>query len=134
MKDSEPVGGLESVGNLDSDRKHQLQAGRAAGDELIERLARHVLHDNEALVAVFAHFIDGADVGMLNGRGETGLTQDRGAQLLGGKQAGAQNLQDYRALEQGVVGQVDYAGAPGSQAALNLVMFDHLSLHGCLQV
>jgi hypothetical protein len=83
VEDAQRVRGLQSVGNLDSDRKQQLQAGRPARNQLVQRLAGHVLHHDVALVAGLAHFVDGADVGMLDGRGQPRLAQHRRAQLHG---------------------------------------------------
>ena len=77
MKDAQRMRGLQSVRNLDAHREHQLQSRRPARDELVERLARHVLHDDVAFVAALAHFIDGADIGMLDGRGQPRLAQHR---------------------------------------------------------
>ncbi len=51
------------------------------------------------------------------------------AQLLGRHQAGAQDLQHHRALQQRVVGQVDHAAASGAQPADDFVMFNRLALH-----
>ncbi len=87
---------LQTVGNLNAHREHQLRVGRAAGNQLVERLAGDVLHDDEALVAGFAHFVDAADVGVLDGRGQPRLAEHGGAHLLSREQAGAQNLEDHR--------------------------------------
>jgi len=92
MEDAEGVSGLKAVGNLDSDREHELQAGRPTGDEPVERLPGDVLHDDVALIAAFADFVDGADVGVLDGGGEPGFAQYGGTELLCGEDAGAQDL------------------------------------------
>ena len=123
----------KTVGNLNADREHQLQAGRPARDERIERLAGHVLHGDVALVAAFAHFVDAAHIGMLDGRGQARLAQDRGAHLLDGEQPRAQNLEHHGPLQLRVVGQVDYPAASGAQAADNFVMFNCFSRHGFIK-
>ena len=123
----------KTVGNLDADREHQLQAGRPARDELVERLAGHILHGDVAFVAAFAHFVDAAHIGMLDGRGQPRLAQHSGAHLLDGEQAGAQNLEHHGPLQQRVVGQVDHAAASGAQAAENFVMFNRFARHGSIK-
>ena len=139
VEDAQGMGRLQAVGNLYSDRQHQLQAGRSAADQPVQRLAGHVLHDDVAFVGAFAHLVDGADVGVLDGGGETGLAQDSGPHLFGREQAGAENLEHDGALQQHVVGQIDHAAAARAQLAENLVMFDGSSLHllqvyrGCRQ-
>ena len=50
MEDAEPVRGGEAVGDLDAGGERELQAGRALGDHLVERLAGDVLHDDVGLV------------------------------------------------------------------------------------
>ena len=92
MEDAQRVGGVEAVGDLDADGEDQLEAGRPASDELVKRLARNVLHDDEALVTTFADFVNGADIGVFNGRGEARFAQNSRAQLLGREQAGAENF------------------------------------------
>ncbi len=70
---------------------------------------------------------------MFDGRSETRLTQNGGAQLLRREQAGAQNLEHHRALQQRVVGQVHHAAAAGAEAANDLVVLDGLSFHRCFK-
>ena len=129
MKDAQRMRRLQAVRNLDAHRKHQLQAGRPALDQLVQRLARHVLHHDESLIAVFAHLIDSANIRMLDRRSQPCLAQHSRAQLFGREQPGAQNLQHHRTLQQRVVGQENYAASAGAQLALNLVMLDRSSLH-----
>jgi hypothetical protein len=102
-----------------------------AGDQLVEGLAGHVLHSDESLVAAFAHFVDAADVGMLDGRGQARLTQNGGAHLLGGKLPGAENLEHHGALQLRIVGKVNHTAAASAQATLNLVVSNCLALHHC---
>ena len=99
VKDAQRVRGLQAVGNLDADRKQQLQTRRPALDQLIQRLAGHKLHGDVGLVAALADFVDGAHIGMLDGRRQPRLAQHRRAHLLGGEYAGVQHLQDYRPLQ-----------------------------------
>jgi hypothetical protein len=129
MEDAEGMGGLESVGDLDSNGEDKLGSCRSAGDELIEGLARHGLHDDVSLVAGFAHFVNGADVGVLDGGGEASLAENSGTELLGGEQSGAQDLENDRALEKRVVGKVHHSTAAGAEAAHDLVVLDGFALH-----
>ncbi len=129
MEDAEGVGGGEAVGDLDADREHELQGGGTAGDELVEGLARHVLHDDEGFFALFADFVDGADVGVLDGGGEAGFAQDGGAHLVEGEGALLEDFEHDGTHELGVVGEVDDAGAAGAELALQLVVGDG-AFHG----
>ena len=129
MEDAERVGGGESVGDLDADGQDELEAGWPFGDELVKRLAGDVLHDDEGFFAFFADLIDGANVGVLDGRGHAGFTQNRGAHLLEGEGAALKDFKDDGAHELGVVGKVDDAGAAGAELAVQLVVGDG-ALHG----
>ena len=77
MEDAEGVGGGEAVGDLDADGEDELQAGWAFGDELVEGLAGDVLHDDEGFFAFFADFVDGADVGVVDGGGHARFAKRR---------------------------------------------------------
>ena len=58
------------------DRRHAAEnAGeRAAQEAGPQRLALHVLHDDEGLGVVFEHFVDGADEGVGQRGGGAGLS------------------------------------------------------------
>ena len=101
--------------------------------ELIERLARHILHDDVAFVASLAHLVDGADIGMLNRRGETRFAQHRRAHLLRREQTGTQNLEYHGTLQQRVVRKIHNTAAACAEPANNLVVLDGLAFHRCFQ-
>ena len=135
MEDAEGVGGGEAVGDLDAGGEDELEAGGAFGDELVERLAGDVLHDDVGFFGVagfgggFADVVDGADVGVVDGGGEAGFAELGGAHLLDGEVAALEELEHDGALEEGVVGEVDDAAAAGADLADELVLLDHASLH-----
>ena len=135
MEDAEGVGGGEAVGGLGSGGEDELEAGGAFGDELVEGFAGDVLHDDVGFFAVavfgggFADVVDGADVGVVDGGGETGFTELRGAHLLDGEVAALEELEDDGALEEGVVGEVYDSAAAGADLADELVLLDLASLH-----
>ena len=127
VKDAQRVRGLETVGDLNADRQHKLNAGRAALDEKVQGLPRHKLHDDVGFFAGFAYLVDGADVRVLDCGSQARLAQDRGAHLGQGKQAAAQDLEHHGPGEQSVVGQIHYSAAACAQAAEYLVVLDHAS-------
>ena len=119
-----------------------LEAGGALGDELVEALAGDVLHDDVGFMICialgtacaafgggFADFVDGADVGVVDGGGEAGFAELGDAHLLGGEVAALEEFEDDGALEEGVVGKVDDAAAAGADLADELVLLDLASLH-----
>ena len=68
------MGRIGCVGNLDSQVQYLLKRQRLAGNELLQRLAVEKLHGTEGLAAVFADFIDGANIWMAQGGSSTRLT------------------------------------------------------------
>jgi hypothetical protein len=75
VEDAQVVGCREAVRGLDAGGEDELEAGWTFGDELVERLAGDVLHDDVGFFAVaaffggYAYVVDGADVGVVDGGG-----------------------------------------------------------------
>ena len=69
MNDAAGVRSVERVGNLDAERQERVELHRAAGDQVLERRTVEELHDEEGASPVFIDVVDGADVGMIQGRG-----------------------------------------------------------------
>jgi hypothetical protein len=53
--------------NLDSQVQHLLQRQRLAGNAVLQRLPIEKLQRNERLIVVFSDFMDGANIGMVQG-------------------------------------------------------------------
>ena len=54
-----------------------VSSSTAAGDEMLQRHAVEELHGDEGLLAIlFADFMDGADVGMIQRRGGSGFAPE----------------------------------------------------------
>ena len=81
MHDAFGVGGVESVGNLDSQEQHGFDFERPATDLVFERFALEELHDDEGLAVVIANFVDGADVGMIQRRSGLRFPLETGERL-----------------------------------------------------
>ena len=112
MEDAELVRGGEAVGDLDAGGEHKLQAGRPLGDYLVQRLAGDVLHDDvgfglfllaagatAGLRGSLAYIVDRCDVRVIDGRGQTGLAELRGAHLLQRQRAALEQLDDDGPLQ-----------------------------------
>ena len=71
MYDAVAMSRRQAVGDLNrvADRLFELQAT----DELPQRLARHVLHDDERHTLFFSNVVDGDDVRVVEGGGGSGL-------------------------------------------------------------
>jgi hypothetical protein len=69
MDDACGVGGVEAVGNLDAPVEEGFDVERAAGDIVFQRLAVEKFHGDEVAAFEFVNFVDGADVGVIEGGG-----------------------------------------------------------------
>ena len=73
MHDAVAVGGIQGIGDLNGQIEQFIQRQWMAREVLIERLALHQLHSDEVLAFGLADLVNGADVGMVEGRGGAGF-------------------------------------------------------------
>src|SRR5271157_3752165 len=69
VHDAFAVRHVERIADLDTDIDDLVQRKRVPVDLLVQALAFQQLHGDEALAVAFLDSIDGADVGMVQGRG-----------------------------------------------------------------
>jgi hypothetical protein len=65
---------VERVRNLNPQLQHLLKRQRLARNAVLERGAFHEFHRNKGLAVVFADFVDGANVGMIQSGSSLPLT------------------------------------------------------------
>ncbi len=94
-----------------------------------ERLAFHQFHSDVGLAFGLAHFVNGADVGVVEGSGGARLAQQPRASLLVAKAAGRKHLQGHVPLELFVVRFINDAHAALSQFLVDAVMPECLPNH-----
>ena len=131
MKDPQGMGGLQTVRNLNADREHELDIRRTARDQRIQRLPGNELHDDVGFFAGLTHFVDGADVGVLDRRCQPRLAQHGGSHLPLRQQTAAQDFEHHGPRQQRVVGEIHNTASACAKAAKYLVVLDHSSLHRC---
>jgi len=73
MNDALGVSGFESVGNFDGVIQNLAGKQRLFVDEMFESVAIEKLHGDEGTALVFANFIDGANVGVIEGGSGVGF-------------------------------------------------------------
>jgi hypothetical protein len=137
MEDAHVVGGGEAVGDLHAAGEDELGVGGAFGDDLVEGLARDVLHDDVGFGVAFtwvglADFVDGADVRVVDGGGKASFSKLGGAHLLGGLGTALEELENDGALEESVVREVHDTAAAGADLAEELVLPDDAASHGVI--
>ena len=81
MDDAGFVCGIEGVGDFDGEREDGVEIERALGDAMLQRLAIEKFHGDEGLAVLVVNFVDGADVGMVQGGGGFGFALEAGEGL-----------------------------------------------------
>jgi hypothetical protein len=130
MDDPFGVGGIEPVGDLDGQVEDFISAQRLSPDAMFERVALQELHGDEAPPFVLVDVIDGADVGMVQGRSRLGFTLESLQRVAVSRQLFGQELQGNGAPEAGVLGLVDHTHAAPAELLQDPVVRHGLPDHG----
>src|SRR5208283_2779525 len=124
MNDAFGVGGIERVGNLNALGKYLIDFQRTAGNAVLQRHTVEEFHGDEGMTVVFADFVDGADVGVVQRRSGAGLATETLQRLrLVGHFVG-QKLEGDEAAELGVFGLVNDAHAASAEPFEDAVVGD----------
>src|ERR1700689_66600 len=88
------------------------------------------LHSNEGPALVLADVIDGADIGMIEGRGRLGFATKASQGKLVAQAFAGKELQGDRAMKANIFRLVHYAHSTTTQLLDNAVVRDGLADHG----
>ena len=130
MDDSFGVGGIERVRNLDGQRQNLFDLHRWPCDPMLQRHAIQKLHGDEGLAVLFANFVDGADVGMVQGRSRLRLALKPGQRLGIFGHVIRQELQGDKAVQGYILGLVNHAHPAAAEFLDDAVVRDGLADHG----
>ncbi len=127
MNDALGVRGVEAVGDVDGEGEEAFEVHGAAGDGVLEGLALEVLHRDEGLAVGVADFVDGADVGVVEGGGGFGFAAETFEGLgIAGERFG-EEFQSDETVEERVLGFVDDAHSAATESFDDAEMRDGLS-------
>ena len=127
VDDTFGVRGVESVGNFDGKCKERVEFHGAAGNAMLERGALQKFHGDEGLAVFLADIVDGADVGVIEGRGGLGFPFKTGEGLgIFGNFVG-EEFQGDKATKACVFGFVDNAHASAAEFLQDAVMREGLA-------
>ena len=130
MDDAACVRGVEAVRDLDAELEDTVERQRSARDLVLQRPAIEQFHDDEPLGSVLADVVDGADVGMVERRGDAGLALKPIQRFRIAREIGRQELQRDLAAQAHVFGTIDHAHAAGAEPLENLVVANNGPNHG----
>jgi hypothetical protein len=130
VHDSRSMRVIQSVGYLDAVAQHLLGRKPAPGNHLTECAARDVLHRDEVLPLGLADFVDGADVGVVDGGGRARLLQQLVPRLGIVGESPTEELDGDRPLQLSVEGAIDLTHAAGTDLLDDRVVSERLADHG----
>ena len=76
VDDSLAVGGFESVGNFDRQGEQAIEFHGLGLNQVLQGFAAEAFHHDEEMSVVLADFVDGADVGVVQGRCGAGFAAE----------------------------------------------------------
>ena len=129
MDDAFGVGGIESFGHVNADREQRLHLQRPVADEMFQRLAFQVLHDNEGLVALFPDVMNSADVGMIQGGCRLRFAAEAGESGGVAGNVFRKELESNEAMQARVFGLVNHAHPATTKLLDHPVVRDVLADH-----
>jgi hypothetical protein len=109
MNDAFAVRGLQAIGNLDCKLNQEGGSQGLPVNPVAERLALEDLHDEEGLAFVVVNIIDGADAGVIQGRGRASFALETLESLAVAGEFLRQEFQSDGATQTVVFGPVDNA-------------------------
>ena len=118
------MGGIERVRNLDAQFEQLFNLEWTALDLVLERGTVQILYSDEGLTRFLAYVINGADIGMVQGRSRLGLALEAGQRLSIAGNLIRHLLESDKAVQPGVFGFVDNAHTPTTDLLDNAVMRD----------
>jgi hypothetical protein len=130
MNDSLGVGGVQRVGEVDAERKEGFHFQGAPGDVVLQRRAFQKLHGNVRFSILFADVVDGADVGMIQGRRCLGFALKPGERLWVSCDVFGEELERDETMEASILGFVDDAHTAATELLDDAIMRDGLADHG----
>ena len=127
--DSLGMGITHGLGKRNGYLQKTRQRKPAGGDLLGQGPTLHQFHDQEQIVPILFHRIDGHDVGMLEGSHRHGLADETLPVIGIGGGVRGENLDRHVSVELGIPGAVDLAHTPGAQRGQNFVMGNGFTDH-----
>ena len=120
---------IERLGDIDPDGEQLLDLQRPIADEMFQRLAFQVLHDDEGLVALFPNVMDGADVGMIQCGCGLGLAPEAAERRGVAGDIFGKEFQGNKTVEAGVFGFVNHTHPATAELLDHPVVRDVLADH-----
>jgi hypothetical protein len=123
------VGCVERIGNFNGEREYGFIIERFSRDQMLQSHTVQKLHGNERLLIVFANFVDGANVGMIQRGSGFGFPPEPFQCLPVLGNVFREEFERYESIETGVLGLVDHAHPATAELFDDAVMRNGLPDH-----
>jgi hypothetical protein len=110
-------------------RQQGLDLQRSSSDAVLQRQSIEKLHHDEAFPVLLADFVDGADVGMVEGGSSTGFATETFQRLWVLRDIVGEKFKRDKATKRGVLRSVDDTHAPAAEFLDDAVVRDNLVDH-----
>ena len=130
MDDGFTVGGVEGGGDVCGEVEGGADWERASADGVGEGASLEQFHGDEGSALVVADFVDGADVGVVEGRGGARLAREAVEGVGALADAVGKELEGDLSAELRVEGAIDDTHAALAEAVEDVVVRDALAEHG----
>src|SRR6516165_11154566 len=130
MDDARSVGGIKRVGDVNAQRQDGLDLQRLATDAVFDRHAFQILHRYKRLTSLLPDFVDGADVGMVQGGGRAGFAAKSFQSLWVFRKVIRKEFESNVAAKFGVFGLIDHTHSATTKLFDNAVVRDGLADEG----
>ena len=121
---------IQGVGNLRAKIKHQFCGQSVGRDVMAQRFSRDVLHGNVRLAVDLSHFINRADMWMIQSRSGTRFAQNLLAGFAIRKRVRRRQLEGHIAMQSFVPRTKNYAHTTGASLIQHQVVGECLANHG----
>ena len=124
MDDALSMSGVERISDFDADVEQDLDVDGAAHDEMLEGLAVEKLHGNKGFAGFVTNVVDGANVGVIEGRGSFGFTTETFESLAVSGEIVGEEFECDETVEAGVLSFIDHTHAATAELLQDTVVRD----------
>src|SRR6266496_2544052 len=123
------MSGVEGLSNFNSHAQHGFELQRATGDHVLQRDPIQIFHDDVGFTVLLADIVDGANIGMVQGRSSLGFATKTGERLGVASDFFRKEFERNKTVEARVFGLVHHAHAAATQLFDYFVMGNALADH-----
>ena len=131
MNDAFGMRGVEAFRDLDGQIQDGLHFHGVGADAMFQRHAVQIFHDDEGLAVLFADFVNGANVGVIQSRSGFRFAAETFERLTIARDVIGKELKCHETVQAGVLSFVDHTHPAAAQFLDDAIMREGLADHRC---